>query len=291
MSKLAPIIGIYGKAKIGKSSQLIELCHSGAIATGSSSALLPGQTFLGLPGVTSFIVDNLKALRKLVKVEAPKHKYFGIDDLTQIVNRSGRDWKSLNADIIGLIYEDMIPIRDKHGTCFCITLHEQEERISSNKRIRGGPQLPGQAPEEFSGYLDTVLRASNEETMELWPFVYWSISRPKWIAGDRLSIFPDICPMNIVAGLKLYGLEWKSPHSWMDGLSAKLHGELRGLSDITQWRDTVKPIIQIAQDKDINKYTLPLIKWAARNALHMTFYERARSVDKWLEVPNDVVIG
>lgn len=293
---LAPVMGIYGRAKLGKSTQLSELCAgSGAMAiVASSSALLPAKTFLELPGLNTREAASISEVRKLVKEHGPKCKIMGIDDLTVIVKRSGKEWKVLNRDIIGLIYEDCIPIRDKYGTCFVITLHEQEERISSGKRIRGGPELPGQAPEEFSGYLDVILRAVSDETMELWPFVYHSISRPKWIAGDRLSVFPDQCPMNICEGLRLYGMNIaRAPGlEWQDHMTHKLYEMLIAEPDnITNWRDIVKPIVLTAISKNPERYKLGQVKWAVRDALHRAIYQKAKSIDKWLEVPDTVMIG
>lgn len=289
MPKLAPISGIYGKAKVGKSSQLAELvAGKGIVFTNSKSAMLPAETYIGLPEGTirQQVTTNLTELRKGVREAAAKYPIVGVDDLSQTIKRTGGAWKELHKQIMGLLTEDMYAARDKYNTLFVITMHEQEERrTSTNKPVRGGPEMPGQAPEEFSGYLDTIVRAVYDEQMELWPVVYWSRIRANWIAGDRMNVIPDCAPMNLAEGIRMYGLDVPRPFDWMEADVNALAKQMAALEDIRDWRTPAKEYAA----KNMSRGR-PIIKWVVRDALHRAIYRNAATIDKWLEVADTVIV-
>jgi hypothetical protein len=273
---LAPRLLLYGPAKIGKTVAACAASHHGLMIA-AAGALTPSQTHLGIPAEKLNIrqADTLSDVLKILSVESKrKWPVVYIDDLSLAIKRAQAgvkiDWRKFDGELneLGKYATDSM----SNGVPFIITAHEQPDRTSSGKYVRGGPQLPGQAPEGFSGSIDVVLRGVSDETMQPWPFVVWSRSRKNWVAGDRLAIFPDMGPLNVAQGLRCSGVNIPYPEGWMGKAVAQWSVAIKE-AGVGQWQSVVRP----AFTKLAGKYDARYLKWAAIDALHSAVFEQRKN--------------
>jgi len=273
---LAPRTLLYGPSKIGKTVAACAAAHHGLMIA-APGALAPSQTHLGIPAEKLNIrhADTLSDVLKILAAESKKkHPVIYVDDLSLAIKREQAgvkiDWRKFDGSLNDLgkyATESM-----HNGVPFLITAHEQPERVSSGKYVRGGPQLPGQAPEGFSGSIDVVLRGVSDETMQPWPFVVWSRSRKSWVAGDRLAIFPDMGPLNIAQGLRCSGIDIPYPEAWMTKAVTQWSGAIKE-AGVGEWKNVVRAgFVKLA-----GKFDARYLKWAAIDALHQVVFEQRRN--------------
>lgn len=266
----------YGPSKIGKTVAACAASHHGLMIA-AAGALTPTQTHLGIPADKLNVrqADTLSDVLKVLAVETKKNwPIIYVDDLSLAIKREQAgvkiDWRKFDGELndLGKYATEAMT----KGIPFLMTAHEQPERTSSGKYVRGGPQLPGQAPEGFSGSIDVVLRGVSDETMQPWPFVVWSRSRKSWVAGDRLSIFPDMGPMNIAQGLRCSGIDIPYPENWMAKAVNQWSGAIKE-AGVSEW----KTVVRAAFTKYAGKYDARYLKWAAVDALHTVIFEQRRN--------------
>jgi hypothetical protein len=289
---LAPRLLLYGPSKIGKTVAACAASHHGLMIA-AAGALTPSQTHLGIPVEKLNIreADTLTDVLKILAVETKRRKWPAIyvDDLSLAIKREQAgvkiDWKLFDKSLneLGKYATDAM----SNGVSFLITAHEQPERTSSGKYVRGGPQLPGQAPEGFSGSIDVVLRGVSDETMQPWPFVVWSRSRKSWVAGDRLAIFPDMGPLNVAQGLRCSGIDIPYPEPWMHKAVAQWSEAIKE-AGVSEW----KGVARTAFTKFAGKFDARYLKWAAIDALHTVIFEQRKNDPlSWLDGMGSVEPG
>jgi len=256
--------------------------HGTVIA--APGAVSPAETHRGIPRdrMNVRVAETLSDVNKVLSTELKgKPHIIYVDDLSLAIKREQGgnkiNWQKLDGQLNDLGKHATEAM--SRGITFIVTAHEQPDRMSSGKYVRGGPQLPGQAPESFSGSVDVVLRAVSDETMQPWPFVLWSRSRGKWVAGDRLSIFPDLGPMNIAEGLRLSGIDIPYPETWMSKAVDQWALRIQEVG-VTEWREAVRP----GFEKFAGKFDARHMKWAAIDALHrVVFSARRNDPMAWLD--------
>jgi hypothetical protein len=281
----APFTILYGPSKIGKTTAAGSAAAAG-LSIAAPGALTPVRTFLGVSDAREARAATIPDVISILRNEGPKHPVVYIDDWSILVDRSFKgNWNALGDEIMACA--DATRNLTEKGITVIYTCHEQPSRESSGKRVRGGPALPGQYPEKFSALADVVLRGVAEPTASPWPFVLWSYSRPDWIAGDRLAIFPDQSPLNLAEGLREAGHNVPRPKGmeWMDALVEKLAVAL--MADMENWRT----ILRGAMEKLREKYPAPQLRWAASDALHRAIIRNARAnVTDWLAEPEGNIL-
>ena len=265
-------IVLYGPSKAGKT-----VCTGAASASGmviaQPGALLPLQSFLGVEEVSEYRAETLGMAITHLRKEGKKHPIVAIDDFSVLVERSfGGNWKKLTEDVYEI--RDIARELTQKGTTVIFNCHEQPERTSSGKYIRGGPALPGQMPEKFSALADVVLRTVYDDTAAPWPFVFWSRARANYIAGDRISIFADAGPMNLAEGLREAGYSVPRPKGleWQEKLAESAAKKILA-DDIENWRASLKGIIAKLGDKKPK----PHVRWALQDGLHRAVLRNART--------------
>lgn len=281
----APFVTLYAPSKVGKTTAAGAAAAAG-LSIAAPGAMTPVRTFLGVPDAAEARANTIPDVIAVLKNQGPKYPVIYIDDWSILVDRSFKgNWNVLGEEIMACA--DATRTLTEKGITVIYTCHEQPARESSGKRVRGGPALPGQYPEKFSALADVVLRGVAEPTAAPWPFVMWSFSRPDWIAGDRLSIFPDQCPLNLAEGLRESGHNIPRPKGleWMETLCEKLTVAL--MDDMENWR----PILRSAMEKLHGKQSPQHLRWAASDALHRAIIRRARaSSTDWLAEPEGSVL-
>ncbi len=290
MSKDAAFFcGIYGPAKSGKTSATIKMVVGDGIALGGSNDLIVAQTFLGVTDdkLRFARVWGLSGDKGMIKglKSAIKAKPFGIliDDLSvrveeELKGQSGNTmWKNLSKNMIEL--RDMAREATDAGINVFWTAHEQPQRVSSGKRVRGGPKFPGQMPETFSGLVDIIGRATFNEDSPLWKYSITFGPQKDWISGDRKAVFPEISPMNLAEGYRYAGIDVPRPKSltWMEAI-------VQGLSDaiLAAGYDNWQEVIRKAAPK-LMKYPKPHVQWLIADALDRAYYKHMNSADMFLQ--------
>ena len=222
-------ICLYGPSKSGKT---IASAAAGArgLFIGDPAGLLSAQRFLGIGDLkiarAKLVPEATAAIEAAVSSKNPVPSVV-IDDFSLMVestineyetsNGRGGRWAALTRDVLAC--RDAARAATARGMIVIFNCHEQPPRTSSGKFVRGGPSLPGQLPEKFSGMVDVIGRAMFEPTAAPWKYVLRTGPNPEYISGDRLSVFPETAPMNLrealtAAGYDLprpEGLEWMSP--------------------------------------------------------------------------------
>ena len=212
---------------------------------------------------------------------AGKHQTIVVDDFSLLVEQTvqalekkhsfGEMWRALRHQVLAM--RDAARVATSKGTHVIFNCHQSPPKTSSGKYVRGGPQLPGQLPEQFAAFADIVTRVKYEATAAPWKYVLRTGPDAEHISGDRLDIFPDPAPMNIGEALRLAGYDLPRPKGleWMEKvvvtLSAKVLEE--GLID---WRKTLRP----AAEKLREKHSLPHVRWAIQDSLHRAVLTNAR---------------
>jgi len=220
-------ICLYGPSKSGKTVASAAAGATG-VFIGAPSGLLSARKFLGIETLNirpaRIVPDATAQIRSLKSQSVPA---IVIDDFSLIVESTINEYESSKgrASMWSSLTRDVLEIRDaareatERGCVVIFNCHEQPPRTSSGKFIRGGPALPGQLPEKFSGMVDVISRVMYEPTAAPWKYQLCFEPQADYVCGDRLGVFPGMSPMNIAEGLRQagydvpypQGLEWAPP--------------------------------------------------------------------------------
>jgi len=141
-------------------------------------------------------------------------------------------------------------------------------------RVKGGPMLSGNLPEQVPAMFDMVLRCGLDPMRKPWPGIYQCVADPNYIMKDRLNI-ASAChpaPMNMAELIRAagYTVSRLPSLSWQEEIVEKLANQMTAEGP--------------ARDKDIaNAAYLDLVKhvappharWTLRDALDRTIIRRA----------------
>lgn len=271
---------IYGPSKTGKSTAT-GAAGAGGMFLAQPGGLLPIVSYLGLPDVEYTEPKDVEDAARIVQKNAGKHQTIVIDDFSILVEQTiqalekkhsfGDMWRALRHQVLGM--RDAARVATAKGTHVIFNCHQSPPKTSSGKYVRGGPQLPGQLPEQFAAFADVVARVKYDPTAAPWKYVLRTGPDPEHISGDRLDIFPDPSPMNLGEALRCAGYDIPRPKGleWMEKIVSQLSSRVleAGLID---WRVTLKP----AADKLRKKYELPHVRWAIQDSLHRAVLLNAR---------------
>jgi hypothetical protein len=271
---------IYGPSKTGKSTAT-GAAGAGGMFLAHPGGLLPIVNYLGIPDVEYTEPASVEDAARIVQKNAGKHPTIVIDDFSLLVEQTiqalekkhsfGDMWRALRHQVLGM--RDAARIATAQGTHVIFNCHQSPPKTSSGKYVRGGPQLPGQLPEQFAAFADVVARVKYDSTAAPWKYVLRTGPDPEHISGDRLDIFPDPSPMNLGEALRCAGYDIPRPKGleWMEKIVSRLSDKVldAGLID---WRKTLKP----AAEKLRKKYELPHVRWAIQDSLHRAVLLNAR---------------
>lgn len=285
---------LYGPSKAGKTVASAAAASTG-VFIGAPSGLLSARKFLGIKHLNILPAANVpEALAAIERVTtkggAPA---IVIDDFSLIVEttineyeaskgRSGM-WSALTRDVLAA--RDAARAATAQGSIVIFNCHEQPPRTSSGKFVRGGPSLPGQLPEKFSGMVDVIGRAMYEPSAAPWKYQLCFQPQPDYVSGDRLSVFPGMSPMNIAEGLRAggYAIPYPTGLEWIGGAAEKISQAVLA-GGIESWRDTLKPLAE----KLAKKYATPHVRWALQDGLHravINHYEAAEALSSFTAPP------
>jgi len=279
-------ICLYGPSKAGKTVASAAAGATGAFI-GSPSGLLSARKFLAidtlnvLPAKT--VPEATAAMRSLVNGKSQPSVV--IDDFSLIVESTINEYEGTKgrAGMWSALTRDVLEIRDaareatERGCIVIFNCHEQPPRTSSGKFVRGGPSLPGQLPEKFSGMVDVIGRAVYEPTAAPWKYQLYFEPQADYVCGDRLGVFPGRAPMNIAEGLRHAGYDVPYPKGleWMPSVVEKLAAKVLDVG-IGSWPGVLQPAFQKLQDE--GGYAPAHIRWALQDALHRAVIQNHENI-------------
>jgi hypothetical protein len=291
-------IGIYGPPKAGKT-----VCAAAAAASGIVAAL-PGamlsvNALLGFDfGDREKRVYDVNDSIAVVRQNAGKVPTILVDDLTiQVENlRRGLEKKNTTfGELWRMVCGSIIDLRDvsRHattlGTTVIVTCHEAPPKLSGGKPVKGGPGLPGQLPQDFSGMLDIVARAMFNSSAAPWKYELQTGPIADYSTGDRLNIFPSPAPMNLAEGLRAAGYDIPRPAGleWMEA-AVKGCSEAILKGGLENWRETSLKLVE----KLNNGTRQPKhIRWVITDALHRAIIQSNQSdTTSWLKDSDAITI-
>ena len=272
---------VYGPSKTGKSTATGAAGAAGLFIA-QPGGLLPITNYLGLSGVEYLAPTNVQEASKIVRDNAGKHPKIVVDDFSLLVEQTiqqlekkhsfGDMWRALRHQVLEM--RDAARTATAKKTHVIFNCHQSPPKTSSGKYVRGGPQLPGQLPEQFSAFADVVARVKYDATAAPWKYILRTGPDAEYISGDRLDIFPDPAPINVGEALRCAGYDIPRAKGleWMEGVVNDL-SSLVLKNDILEWRTTLKP----AAEKLRKKYELPHVRWAIQDSLHRAVLLNAKN--------------
>lgn len=279
-------ICLYGPSKAGKTVASAAAGSTGAFI-GTPSGLLSARKFLGIEALNihsaSTVPEAISQIKKLLSSKSSVIPSIVIDDFSLMVEATINEYESSKGKggMWSALTRDVLEIRDaareatERGAIVIFNCHEQPPRTSSGKFIRGGPALPGQLPEKFSGMVDVIGRVVYESTAAPWKYQLRFDPQPDYVCGDRLGVFPGMAPMNIAEGLRFagYPIPYPKGMEWAAPVVQKLADKI--VSDgIESWPET----IQTAFSKLKSQHKTPFARWAVQDALHRAILIHHESV-------------
>ena len=218
---------IVGGSGTGKTACLAHmLSHKGLAITPMPQACKVMNTVYGVMPKRVVVTDLLEdAVKVIQKVKSSEVDCLLLDDAHYMIEnyatRGDNFWDRMSKSLmtIGKLGSQLA---DK-GVKVFVTVNEQPPRVSSGKRVRGGPLFPGQMPEKFCGLFHAVARMApgdDAETTSGWRYWLDFGSDPEYIGKNRdlaLSIkrYPPFVPEilrfgGVTIDLPLYGKHEKT---------------------------------------------------------------------------------
>jgi len=278
-------ICLYGPSKAGKTVASAAAGATG-VFIGARSGLLSARKFLGIENLdireAALVPEAIEQIRGVLEKGSPPS--IVIDDFSLMVESTinhyesskgrGGMWSALTRDVLEI--RDVARAATANGSIVIFNCHEQPPRTSSGKFIRGGPALPGQLPEKFSGMVDVIGRAMFEATAAPWKYQLCFQPQADYVSGDRLSVFPGMAPMNIAEGLRAGGyiIAYPPGLEWIDGVAEKIAQKILA-EGIENW----STVLLDAGKKLKEKQSLPHVRWALQDGLHRATIRHFESVE------------
>jgi len=164
-----------------------------------------------LPATTQ--VSTIEDATKLIKEVSGKFEWLVIDDFSFMAEQTfSRLEKKLHGfKMWGKLRDVVLEFRDTarfSKVSVVMNCWEQPPKTAHNgAKVRGGPRLSGNLPEQVPAMCDTVLRAAHDLHRQPWPAVYLCRLDPSWVMKDRFNVATAAhpCPMNLAELLRASG--------------------------------------------------------------------------------------
>ena len=203
---------VYGPSGVGKTSDLgFSFPHALFIA--APGALQSVRNLCGY-NPKSISLNTIQEVTKILPDIAGHFDAVVIDDFSFLAEQtfSVLEKKHKGFQLWGALRDATLDFRDKarhSGIHVVLTAWEAGPRVSANgKKIRGGPKLSGDLPEQLPAMCDVVLRAVHEPTRKPWPVVYRCGTDPGYSMKDRYNVASvvDPAPLNLGEILRAAGV-------------------------------------------------------------------------------------
>ena len=263
------VVGVtYSVAKTGKTLGMLRAFPGAKFLAPNEGCVLPAS-YLGFdPNITVFPPDKgLIDLAQAIQKVGQRDRVVVVDDLSvfafrrfRALKKTGNNWQAtdiLKAEIL----DHVLPAARAVPAHVFFTAHVQPPKVvgKEDKYIKGCPLLAGwQLPEQFPGLIDLLMRVVHTGN-DGWPYAYKAGPDEDYVTGDRLSITPDIAPMNLREVMLQAGYELPRPEQfkWME-----------------QSVEVISKMLLIAHKQDEDKAevlrkTLPKLQQKTENERHI----------------------
>lgn len=121
---------------------------------------------------------------------------------------------------------------------FIVRAHEQDPKMKRRTAKSGAEQDLGMMdgtvlmagwlwPEKFPACFSIVAHIEEQPSLPGWKYGYCSRRQGDWIAGDRFSVLPPVCPQNFGEIFRQLGDNIPYPAPWMDKVVTAIAEALR----------------------------------------------------------------
>jgi len=207
------VVLTYGPSGVGKTTDQ-GFSFPRALFAAAPGALNSIQSVCGyMPATVQ--ATTIEDATKLIKDVAGKYEWLVIDDFSFMAEQtfSRLEKKFTGFKMWGKLRDIALEFRDTARyakVSVVMNCWEQPAKTQANgARVRGGPRLSGNLPEQIPAMCDTVLRAVHDLHRQPWPAVYHCKLDPSWVMKDRFHIATSAhpAPMNLAEILRAGGTE------------------------------------------------------------------------------------
>ena len=232
-----------------------------------------------IPEVTKLIqtIGNYKARGSDTKIDAVV-----VDDFSYLAEQTFAqlEKKLKGFQLWGALREAIIDFRNAARFAkvhICMNAWEQPPKTKPDgSRVKGGPMLTGNLPEQVPAMFDLVLRCGLDPMRKPWAGVYHCVADGNYIMKDRLNI-ASIChpaPMNMGELIRASGYDVsRLPElKWQEEIVEKVATTM-----LTEGAGRDKDNANgMYQDLIKNGVSVPHARWTLRDALDRAVIRRAR---------------
>lgn len=141
-------------------------------------------------------------------------------------------------------------------------------------RVKGGPMLSGNLPEQVPAMFDMVLRCGLDPMRKPWPGIYQCVADPNYVMKDRLNIASAAhpAPMNMAELIRAAGYEVsrRADAVWQEEMVEKVS---RAILESGPARE--KEVVNATYADLIKHVSVPMARWTLRDAMDRAVIRRA----------------
>jgi len=141
-------------------------------------------------------------------------------------------------------------------------------------RVKGGPMLSGNLPEQVPAMFDMVLRCGLDPMRKPWPGIYQCVADPNYVMKDRLNIASAAhpAPMNMAELIRAAGYEVsrRADAAWQEEMVEKVS---RAILESGPARE--KEVVNSTYADLIKHVSVPMARWTLRDAMDRAVIRRA----------------
>jgi hypothetical protein len=210
------VVCAYGPSGIGKTTDT-GYSFPRALFVAAPGALNSVRSTCGYIPTSTDKVRTIQEATAVIEAVATQFDTIVFDDFSfmaeQTFNYLEKERRLTGFKLWGALRDATLEFRDKSRYCgMNVILNAWEQPPKANnqgKKIKGGPKLSGNLPEQLPAMCDIVLRAVHEPQRRPWPSAYRCGPYPSYTMKDRFNVATrcDPAPMNLAEILRAAGYD------------------------------------------------------------------------------------
>lgn len=276
---------------MAESSVVLTYGPSGVGKTTDQGYSFPTALFVAAPGALGSIrsvcgyepavtpASTLMEATRLLGEVKGKFDVLVIDDFSFLAEQTFSHFESRTSGFTlwGKLRDAVHSFRDAarfSNMCVVMNSWEQAPKTSyKGEKVRGGPRLSGNMPEQVPALCDVVLRATHEARRQPWPAAYRCYFDPSWVMKDRFNVASaiDPCPMNLGELLRASGMDVKR-HPDLPDQEAMVEGLATRFADLPDPTVAANEFYQKLLSAGVS---VTAARWTLRDALDRAEIRRA----------------
>ena len=210
------VVTTYGPSGIGKTTDM-GYSFPTALFVAAPGALSSVRSVCGYLPARAEDINDIPSATKLIEREGASGKYqtVVIDDFSFLAEQTFAmlEKRYTGFKLWGALRDVVLEFRNQSrfaGMNVVLNCWEQGPKTRANgQKVRGGPQLSGNLPEQLPAMCDVVLRAVHAPARQPWPSAYECTVNPAFNMKDRFNVATRCspAPMNLAELLRAAGHE------------------------------------------------------------------------------------